>query len=63
MRHKRADMIKEGDILHNGHLPPLHVIDIGDNSMGNLILRCAYKPWDYPHASLILPPSELVAII
>ena len=63
MRRKRADRIKEGDILHNGHLSPLHVIEIGDNSLGDVVLRCAYRPGDNPHTSLLLPPNELVATL
>ena len=60
MNRKPVSRVREGDVLHNGHLSPLHVIEVSTNSLGNVILRCAYRAGDYPHTSLLLPPNELI---
>jgi hypothetical protein len=60
-RSTRADAINPGAVIHNGP-HPLHVEEVSCNSMGHVILRCAYSPGDYPATSLILPPAELVQL-
>lgn len=63
MRRIRADRITPGTILHNGHLSPLHVEEVGINSMGSIVLRCSYTPGTYPAATMLLAPQELVETI
>jgi hypothetical protein len=63
MRRIRADRITPGTILHNGHLSPLHVEEVGENSLGSIVLRCSHTPGTYPATTLLLPPHELVETI
>lgn len=63
MRRIRADRIKPGTVLHNGHLSPLHVEEVSENSMGSIVLRCSYTPGTYPATTLMLPPDELIATL
>ena len=54
----RADSIQPGDCIAGDTIRWVH--DVGSNSLGDVILRCAYSQDGYPSMSLILPPDEMI---
>jgi len=59
IKYVRPDDVQIGDVLADGH----HVISISSNSLGNIILRCAYSADGYPATSILYEPTNLVGIV
>jgi hypothetical protein len=60
---ERADQLRRGHVLDNGHLGSLVVQETSSNSLGNVVLRCGYTISDYPGLTLLRFPEELVACL
>ena len=61
IRYIPAEDVKCGHHLADGY----YVMEIGTNSLGDIILRCAYTPdpFSYPGTSIIYEPNELVGVV
>lgn len=58
VKYIRPDDVQVGDVLADGH----HVICISCNSLGHIILRCAYSADGYPATSILYEPTDMVGI-
>ena len=58
IKYVRPDDVQVGDVLADGH----HVICISCNSLGNIILRCAYSADGFPATSILYEPTNLVGV-
>jgi len=54
-----AHEIRHGDYLAHYEL---YVVEIGSNSLGQVVFRCSYTPDGYPGSSILLDENELVTI-
>ncbi len=59
IKYIKPDDVQIGDVLADGH----HVISISANSLGHIILRCAYSADGYPATSILHEPTNLVGIV
>jgi hypothetical protein len=59
IKYIKPDDVQIGDVLADGH----HVISISGNSLGHIILRCAYSADGYPATSILYEPTNLVGIV
>jgi hypothetical protein len=59
IKYIKSDDVQIGDVLADGH----HVISISANSLGHIILRCAYSADGYPASSILYEPTDLVGIV
>jgi hypothetical protein len=59
IKYIKPDDVQIGDVLADGH----HVISISANSLGHIILRCAYSADGYPATSILYEPTNLVGIV
>lgn len=65
IRSVRASRVNEGDALNDGPArPPLYVVEVSSNSLGDVVLRCAYTPDPdaYPGVTLLRRPDELLEV-
>lgn len=64
LRHKLANRVEVGDKIHLGvGLPIGYVLDIGDTSVGQVILRYGFSPNGHAAVSRICDPDEAVQIV
>lgn len=59
IKYIKPDDVQIGDVLADNH----HVISISENSLGHIILRCAYSADGYPATSILYEPTNLVGIV
>lgn len=59
IKYIKPEDVQIGDVLADGY----HVVSITGNSLGHIILRCAYSADGYPASSILYEPTDLVGIV